>query len=155
DESLHPSKQAAIVIGGNRLGVIGELQPRVAKAFDITGSAYLFEIGVTALLHFTVGHRMFQPIPRFPVTVRDIALVVDVKVSHQQITDIIKSFSLVNQVAIFDVYSGKQVPNGQKSLAYQIVFQSPTHTLTDKEVDKIQSQILVKLSQQLGAARRA
>ena len=104
---------------------------------------------------FTIDHKMFTPIPRFPPTVRDIALTVDISISHQQVMDIIKSFSLVNQVAIFDVYSGKQVPVGKKSLAYRITYQSPTHTLTDEEANKVQEQILRKLSQQLGATLRA
>jgi len=154
DESLHPAKQAAIFIKGKRLGVIGELHPKVTEAFDIAETAYIFEINVTELLPFTIDHKMFTPIPRFPPTVRDIALIVDTSVSHQQVMDIIKSFPLVNQVAIFDVYSGKQVPAGKKSLAYRITYQSPTHTLTDEEVNKVQEQILRKLSQQLGAALR-
>jgi len=155
DESLHPAKQAAIVIGGNRLGVIGELHPKVLDAFDILETAHLFEINVTALLPFTIGHKLFQPIPRFPATVRDIALIVDATINHQQVLDIIKSFSLVNQVTIFDVYSGEQVPPGKKSLAYRVAYQSPTHTLTDEEVNKVQQQILSKLSKQLGATLRS
>jgi len=154
DESLHPAKQAAIVIGGNRLGVIGELHPKVSDAFEISEPACLFEINVAALLPFTIGHKMFQPILRFPATVRDIALIVDVATSHQQVLDIIKSFPLVNQVAVFDVYSGKQVPPGKKSLAYRISYQSPTHTLTDEEVNKVQQQVLNKLSKVLGATLR-
>ncbi|GAH06414.1 unnamed protein product, partial [marine sediment metagenome] len=103
---------------------------------------------------FTTGHKMFQPIPRFPATVRDMALVVDARASHQRVSEIIKSFPLVTEVAIFDVYAGEQVPSDKKSLAYRITFQSPTHTLTDEEVDKVQQQILTKLSSELGATLR-
>ena len=155
EEGFHPARQAAIVINGNRLGVVGELHPKVAGAFDISEAVYLFEIGVTTLLPLAVGHKMFQPIPRFPATVRDIALIVDVSVSHQQVADIIKSFPLVKAVDIFDVYSGKQVPAGKKSLAYRIAYQSPAHTLTDEEVNKVQQKILGRLSHQLGATLRS
>jgi len=154
DKSLHPNKQATIVIANNSLGVIGELHPKVLEAFEISGSAYLFEIDLTALLPFTVGHKIFQPISRFPAIVRDIALVVDAKITHRQIQATIKSFSLVNRVTLFDVYAGEQVPPGKKSLAYRITFQSPTHTLTDEEIDKVQQQILDKLSDELGATLR-
>ena len=154
DESLHPNKQVAMVMDNNRLGVIGELHPRVLEAFDISGTAYLFEIDLTALLPFTAGRKMFQPVPRFPAIVRDMALVVDAKITHQEIQGIIKGFSLVKQVSIFDVYAGEQVPPGKKSLAYKITFQSPSHTLTDKEVDKVQQQILSKLSKELSATLR-
>jgi len=154
DESLHSNKQASIVIAGNRLGIVGEVHPKVLTAFDISGSVYLFEINVTVLSPFAVGHKMFQPIPRFPVTVRDMALVIDAEITHQQVQDIIRSFPLVSQVTIFDVYVGEQVPPGKKSLAYRVVFQSLTHTLTEKEVNKVQQQILDKLSSELGTTLR-
>jgi len=155
DASLRLDKQAAIVVAGNRLGVVGELHPEVLQSFEISGAVYLFEIDLMALLPFTIGHKMFQPIPRFPAIVRDMALVVDAGVTNQRVQDIIKSFPLVNQVTIFDVYSGDQVPAGKKSLAYRITFQAPTHTLTDEEVDKVQQQILDKLSSELGATLRS
>jgi len=154
DASLHSSKQAAIVIGGKRLGVVGELHPKVLESFEIAEAVYLFEIDLVALLPFTIGHKMFQPIPRFPAIVRDIALVVGAEIAHQKVLDIIKSFPLVEHIAIFDVYSGEQVPTGKKSLAYRITFQSPTHTLTDNEVNKVQQQILDKLSHNLRAVLR-
>jgi len=154
DESLHPVKQAAIVIGGNQLGVVGELHSKLLQAFEIPGAAYLFEINLTALLPFTVGHKMFQPISRFPTIVRDIALVVDAGVTHRRVKDIINSFPLVKRVTVFDVYSGKQVLPGKKSLAYSVTFQSPTHTLTDGEVNQVQQQILDRLSTELGATLR-
>jgi len=155
DDGLHPSKQVAIVVAGNRLGVVGELHPKVAEAFEISGTVCLFEINLTALLPFTLGYKRFQPISRFPAIVRDMALVVDAGIAHQQVLDIIKSFLLVEQVTLFDVYSGEQVPPGKKSLAYRITFQSPTHTLTDEEVDRVQQQILEKLSHELGATLRS
>ena len=154
DDSLHPSKQSAIVIAGNRLGVFGELHPKVLEAFDISDPVYLFETDLTALLPFTIGHKKFQPIPRFPAIVRDMALVVNAEITYQKILDIIKGFPLVNQVTVFDVYSGEQVPQGKKSLACSITFQSSTHTLTDEEVNQVQQQILDKLSSELGATLR-
>jgi phenylalanyl-tRNA synthetase beta chain len=155
DEGLHPNKQAAIVIDGNSLGVVGEVHPKVLAAFDISEKVYLLEISVTALLPFTVSQKMFQPIPRFPTTVRDIALVVDTGTTHQQIEDIIKSFPMVSQVTVFDVYAGEPIPASKKSLAYRVVYQSPTRTLTDEEVNKVQQQIVSKLSRELGASLRS
>ncbi|GAH82350.1 unnamed protein product, partial [marine sediment metagenome] len=129
DESLCLGKQASIVVGSKKLGVVGELQPKVLEAFEISEPVYLFEINLTALLPCTIGHKMFQSIPRFPAIVRDMALVVDTSVTHQRVLDIIKSFPLVRQVTLFDVYAGDQVPRGKKSLAYRISFQSQAHTL--------------------------
>ncbi|TES82779.1 MAG: phenylalanine--tRNA ligase subunit beta, partial [Dehalococcoidia bacterium] len=154
DEGLHPFKQAAIVVGGKRLGVVGGLHPKVSDAFELAGDVYLFEVDLTALLPFTLERKMFQPISRFPAVVRDMALVVDVGVSNAQVQAIMRGFPLVTEVALFDLYSGEQLPAGKKSLAYRITYQSPEHTLTDDEVNKVQQQILDKLSKQLGASLR-
>ncbi len=158
DEGLHPARQAAIVIEDDglkvKLGIIGELHPKVADAFEIDGPVCVFEINVSALLPFAAIYKMFQSIPRFPSIIRDLALAVDADVTHQKVLDIIKSFSLISEVILFDVYSGKQVAAGKKSLAYRLVYQSPTHTLTDEEVNKVQEQILKRLTGELGATLR-
>jgi len=156
DGSLHPVNQAAVVSAGKRIGLLGEVHPQVLKSFEISDdSVYLFELDLSALLPFALEHKAFQPIPRFPATIRDIALVVGSSVSHQQILDIVKSFSLVKAVTLFDIYTGEQIGEGKKSLAYRISFQSPTHTLTDKEVNKVQEQILTRLAREFGATLRA
>ena len=153
DRSL--AKQIAIVADGAQVGIVGELHPKVRAGFGIAEDACLFEINLAALLPFALDHRLFQPVPRFPSIVRDVALLVDAGVRHQRIVDIVRGFPLVEQVAIFDVYSGEQVPPGKKSLAYRITFRSAGHTLTDKEVDKVTGQILDKLSHELGATLRS
>ncbi len=155
DPSLHPLRQAAIAAGDIHLGALGEVHPKVALAFDIPETAYLFELNLAALLPLSLGHHMFQPISPFPTMVRDIALVLDAGIAHRQVADIIGGFPLVVDIAVFDVYSGEQVPSGKKSLAYSITFQSPDHTLTDDEVNKLQKRILDKLSAELGATLRA
>ncbi|MBI2850182.1 MAG: phenylalanine--tRNA ligase subunit beta [Chloroflexi bacterium] len=154
DESLNSAEQAAIVMDGARVGVLGKLHPDVLERFEITESAYLFEIDLPALLRFVVGDKLYRQIPRFPAVVRDVALVIDADVAHQRLVDIIKSFPLVEKVVLFDVYSGGQVPQGKKSLAYRITFQSREHTLTDSEVNTVQQQILERLGGELGAGLR-
>ncbi len=158
DEGLHPARQAAVIVETNgektTLGVIGELHPKVADAFEIKGAVCLFEINVMSLLPTAAGHGMFLAIPRFPGIIRDLALVVDADVTHQRIVDIVRGFSLVTEIKLFDTYSGKQVAAGKKSLAYRLVYQSPTHTLTDEEANKVQEQILKRLTKELGATLR-
>jgi phenylalanyl-tRNA synthetase beta chain len=155
DESLHPAKQAAIIVGGERLGVVGELHPKVADAFELPGGVYLFEIDLSALLPFTTGHKMYQPISRFPAVVRDMALVLDAGVTNARVQTVIRGFPLVVDASLFDLYSGEQLPAGKKSLAYRVSYQSPEHTLTDDEVNKVQQQILAKLAKELGATLRS
>jgi phenylalanyl-tRNA synthetase beta chain len=158
DKGLHPARQAAITAELNEkkkaLGIIGELHPKVADNFQIEETVCLFEIDVPVLLPFTSIHKMYRPIPRFPSSTRDLALVVDTSVTHQRIMDVIGSFPLVSEVKLFDVYSGKQLPEGKKSLAYRLVYQSPDKTLTDETVNKVQEQILKRLTGELGATLR-
>ena len=126
----------------------------MADAFEIEGTVCLFEISIKALLPCVTREKMYKPIPRFPSIVRDLALVVDADVTNQQILDVIKGFKLISEVILFDVYAGKQVAEGKKSLAYRLVYQSPDQTLTDETVNKVQEQVLAKLTKELGATLR-
>jgi phenylalanyl-tRNA synthetase beta chain len=153
DENLHPLNQAAIVVDGKQIGVIGEVHPAVKEHFELTQNIYLFEINIPAMLPL-LKDKTYRQIPKFPAVVRDIALVVDSNVTHQQILDTIKGFSLVTDVALFDVYSGGQVPAGKKSMAYRLTFQSADKTLTDQQIGGVQTAILKKLTTGLGATLR-
>ena len=153
DENLHPANQAAIMADGKQIGVVGELHPSVKEHFEIPAAVYLFEVNLPLLLPL-IKDKTYRPIPKFPATVRDIALVVDIGVTHQQILDTMKGFSLVTDVALFDVYAGEQVPAGKKSMAYRLTFQSPDKTLTDQQVNGVQQAILKKLATGLGPAKR-
>jgi len=158
DEGLHPARQAAITATNNgrkvKLGVIGEVHPKTANAFEIEGTVCLFEISIGAMLPLASQVKMYEPVPRFPSTVRDMALVVDTGVTNQQILDIVKGFKLISEVELFDVYSGKQVAEGKKSLAYRLIYQAPDHTLTDEEVNKVQEQVTASLAKELGVTLR-
>ena len=153
DANLHPANQAAITADGKQIGVVGELHPSVKEHFGLTQTVYLFEINVPLLLPL-IKDKVYRPVPKFPAVVRDIALVVDAGVTHQQILDTMKGFSLVTDVALFDVYSGGQVPAGKKSMAYRLTFQSPDKTLTDQQISGVQQAILKKLTTGLGASIR-
>ncbi|MDD5190691.1 MAG: phenylalanine--tRNA ligase subunit beta [Dehalococcoidales bacterium] len=153
DESLHPLNQAKIICGDKTIGVVGELHPAVAGHFEINETVYLFEMNIPALLPL-IGQKEYKPIPKFPATVRDMALVMDIGVTNQQVLDIFKGLSLITQVTLFDVYVGGQIPAGKKQLAYRLTYQSPNRTFTDDEVNKIQQQILKKLSAELAATLR-
>ncbi|MBM3173023.1 MAG: phenylalanine--tRNA ligase subunit beta, partial [Chloroflexi bacterium] len=155
DESLRPGIAADIYAGREKLGVVGELHPRICQNFDLSDTAFLFEIDVDKLLSLTGKPMKYKSAPRYPSTTRDIALLVDEPMTYQQIYSAIEGFSLVSQVMPVDLYTGEQVPSGKKSIAVRIVYQSSTHTLTDEEVDKVQQQILDRLAHNLGASLRA
>jgi phenylalanyl-tRNA synthetase beta chain len=155
DVLLLPVKTAAVRVNGQDIGIIGELHPDVASAFDISSEPVcLFEIEVEKLVPFLEKPRTFQSIPRYPTNDRDIALIVDAGLPSQKIRDIIQSYPQVCEVTLFDVYQGEQVPPGKKSLAFALRYQSMDKTLTDEEVDKLQQKIMARLQQEVGAVLR-
>jgi phenylalanyl-tRNA synthetase beta chain len=155
DNGLHPNKQADIYLNKQKVGTLGELHPKVALAFEIKEPIYLIEFDLKCMVQFASADRVYHQVGRFPSTTRDLALIVGIEVTHQQIQKLIQSFELVELVEIFDVYSGGQVPAGKKSLAYRVSYRSPSHTLTDEEVIRVQQQILLRLNKELGAELRS
>jgi phenylalanyl-tRNA synthetase beta chain len=154
DFALLPGRSAEVLLDGQRLGLLGQVHPRVATAFDIEQDAFLFELDLEALLPHTGKPRRHQPLSRFPAVEEDMALVVEEGVSAAEVRAIIESSSLVQRATLFDVYTGPPVPAGKKSLAYSVAYQSFEHTLTDAEVERERHRILERLSRQVGAVLR-
>ena len=154
DEILFPGRKADIIVESDKVGIVGEVHPRVAQAFELSNNICLMEIDLEKVLTKIIGIKEYQPIPRFPSVTRDIALVVDEQVSYRGVENIIQSFPLVTEITLFDLYRGKQIPDGKKSFAIRIIYQSPSHTLTDEEVDQTQEQMLARLHHELGATLR-
>jgi len=154
DETLFPGRGANIIVDDDKVGVVGDMHPKVTQAFELPDAICLIEIDLEKLLAKLIAARRYQSIPRFPGVTRDIALVVDEEVSYRGVEEIIQSFPLVNRVTLFDLYRGEQITEGKKSFAIRIAYQSPSRTLTDEEVDRTQEQMLAKLSQELGATLR-
>jgi len=154
DEILFPGRGADIIVEDDKVGIVGEVHPRVAQAFELSGAACLIEIDLEKVLAKITKIKEYEPIPRFPSVTRDIALVVDEQVSYRRAENIIRSFPLVTQITLFDLYRGEQIPEGKKSFAIRIIYQSPKYTLTDEEVDQTQEQMLARLHQELGANLR-
>ncbi|HEU65495.1 MAG TPA: phenylalanine--tRNA ligase subunit beta [Chloroflexi bacterium] len=154
DEGLYPGRRANVIIGDDKIGIVGDVHPRVAQAFELSNIVCLMEVDLEKLLTGLTGIKEYQPIPRFPSVTRDIALVVDEQVNYQSVEAIIRSFPLVTTVTLFDLYRGEQISAGKKSFAIRVIYQSPGHTLTDEEVDRTQEQMLDRLYQELGATLR-
>ncbi len=157
DPMLHPGRTARVTIGGRPVGVLGELHPGAAKAFDLLDRPVCyFELDLPSLLAaLPAGSvRRFQPLPRFPGVVRDLAIVVDASMPAQRVHEIIAGTPLVREATLFDVYQGDPIPAGKRSLAYRIVYQSPGKTLTSEEADRTQERLLQRLAKELGATLR-
>jgi phenylalanyl-tRNA synthetase beta chain len=154
DESLFPGRSADIIVGDDKVGIVGDLHPKVARAFELSGTVCLIEMDMEKLYDKAAKLKEYYPVHRFPSVTRDIALVIDEGVNYQRVERVIQSFPLVTEVILFDLYTGEQIPKGKKSFALRIVYQSPIHTLTDEEVNQTQQQMLDRLHQELGANLR-
>ena len=155
DRGLFPGRQASIEVEGDALGVVGQLHPSVARAFEVDPDTLLFELDVARLMRHAREIAEYEPLSRFPSSERDIALVVDESVTYASVVDIIRGFGLVADTSLFDVYRGEQIQKGKKSFAVRLLFQAPDRTLTDAEVQAILDKILARLASGIGAVLRS
>jgi phenylalanyl-tRNA synthetase beta chain len=161
DPVLAPGRTAEATVpsaGGVRVGIVGEVRPEVLAAFDIEGTPVaLFELEMDALLSVAQSVRpadIYSPIVRFQDSARDLALIVDRGVTAGQVVAIARKNRLVSSATVFDVFEGKGLPEGKKSLAVRIVYQSPNKTLTAEDLEKAEQGILRALERELGATLR-
>ncbi|HLF78603.1 MAG TPA: phenylalanine--tRNA ligase subunit beta [Dehalococcoidia bacterium] len=145
---------AKLVAGGEPCGVLGQVHPQVASRFDIDGPVLLFEVDIERVIAALKTGPRYRPLSRFPAVIQDIALLVDASVSAAQVTKLISSSTLVVDVRLFDVYEGPPLPEGKRSLAYAVQFQSLEKTLTDAEVADARRRIVRRLEHELGAELR-
>jgi phenylalanyl-tRNA synthetase beta chain len=154
--SFHPGRQAEIWVDEEQLGLMGELHPDVGAAWDIEERLYLAELDLEALAGKVKGELRYRQLPRFPFVVRDLAILVEERVTAAQVEEVIAAAGgeLLVEVKLFDQYQGKQIPAGKRSLAYSLVYRAPDWTLTDEEVTEIHTRIVRALAGNLGAALR-
>lgn len=153
---LHPGRSAELLVGDESIGFFGEIHPDVQAAFDVPRT-YVAELNFNKLIDKAMTVKVFTEIPKYPGISLDIAILVDDAILNEQVLDVIKSAggSLLKQVSLFDLYTGKGVPEGKKSMAYSMLFSAPDRTLTDQEALDTQDQIIKKLNEELGAEIRA
>jgi phenylalanyl-tRNA synthetase beta chain len=152
--ALLRGRTATLYAGNERLGVFGQVHPQVAAKFDITGPAFLFEVDVAQLAPVVQPDIKFKSLSRFPSVSQDLALLVDATVPAGKVTQLIAGSALVAEVNLFDVYEGEPLPEGKRSLAYTVQFQSPEKTLTDTEVADARRRIVRRLEHEVGAELR-
>jgi phenylalanyl-tRNA synthetase beta chain len=155
DPFFHPGRAAVIATDRGALGVIGEVHPRVLAAYDVSMKrVYLFELSLAQVCEAVGPIRQYRAIPRYPGVVQDVAIMVDLDVPAGEVQEVIEGHPLVRQATLFDVYQGKPLPSGKKSLAYSIVYQSAERTLTDREAGEAQERIVTQLAHRFGAVLR-
>jgi phenylalanyl-tRNA synthetase beta chain len=153
--NFHPGRTAAIMHNNEKIGVIGELHPRFAKAHDCQGTIAL-EIDLKTLIN-DKKELNYHPINKFPSISRDLAIVVKKDISSDTIYNLIKQTGkhTVTGIKLFDVYTGENVASDEKSLAFNITFEDSTKTLETEEVDKLVDRIVKRLEREVNAKLRA
>jgi phenylalanyl-tRNA synthetase beta chain len=153
--ALHPGRTAEIWVGGVRLGVLGELHPRWVQKFELPTAPVVFELNTDVLLSRTAPH--YSAASKMPGLRRDLAVIVDENVIVGDIIAAVEArqFPDVKAFEIFDIYRGAQVPSGKKSLAFLILMQHNSRTLTDLEADQTASEITQILTDKFAATLRA
>jgi phenylalanyl-tRNA synthetase beta chain len=151
---LHPGRSARITRGAVTIGWLGELHPQLVQELDLTHAPILFEIEFRAGLEARMPR--FEEISRFPRVRRDLAVVVDEKVSLRQLHDRVTfaASSLLRDIRVFDVFRGPGIESGRKSVALGLIFQDNSRTLADEDADRLLAAIRADLSATLGAGFR-
>ncbi len=148
---MHPGQTAYINVNGSIVGMIGKLHPQVTK-----DDVFVLEINLDQLFEKKVGKMKFKEISKFPGIKKDIAFIVDKNLESKQIEKVIKSGggSLLTEIEVFDVYTGENVDNDKKSIAYSLNFEDSKRTLTDEEVNAAMDKIMDLVTKKCNAKLR-
>lgn len=153
---FHPGRKAVLLVGGTKVGDLGEVHPDVAAAFDIPGRAYIAQIELSPLFDARVTLKKYKALARFPSMERDLALVVPLQVESGAMIRTIKNVGgeLILSAVLFDTYAGEHIAEGSKSCAFALSFRAEDRTLTDEEVSQAIAKILSALKKEFGAQIR-
>lgn len=153
---FHPGKSAEVLIGKKVLATFGEVHPQVLSNYSMDKPSYVLEMDLKLLFDAADLERKYSEIPKYPSVTRDIAVLIDDSVLVQDMENIFRKQggSLLESYKLFDVYKGKQLPEGKKSVAYNLVYRNKEKTLTDNEVNKVHEKIVRTLEHVLGASLR-
>jgi len=154
--TYHPGKTANLFVKREFVGTVGEIHPTVSENYEVEPRCYIAELNLDILYKYAELNNKYKPLPKFPAVTRDIALIVDEEILVQDIEDIIiaQGGNILESTKLFDVYKGKQIAEGKKSVAYAILYRRVDKTLTDDEVNKVHDKILRTLEHKIGAQLR-
>ena len=161
DDRLHPGRTASLWIRGNRLGIFGQLHPQVRREKGLPDSVYVFQLDADVLLDSLEQDEIltpaFNPYSTYPASDRDIAFFAPVKVSVAEIEKVINKAGkgLLESVELFDEYRGENVPQGQRSLAFRLIYRASDRTLTEAEVEPVHNKVREALVEKFGVNLRS
>lgn len=152
---LHPGKCAAVLLGGQPVGVLGELAPDLAEELSVEVPVYLGELDYAAVAAQADAAVHYTPLPKFPEVKRDLALLADEGVTCAEAEAVIReSCKFVTNVRLFDVYRGAQVGEGKKSMAFSVTFTPREKVIAPEDADGYIRRIVKALGEKLGLSQR-
>jgi len=148
---LHPARSARVTVGGTLCGLAGVLHPDLVASRRLDVEPWLAELDLRRVLQYVPARFAVRPLPRFPAVTRDLAVVADRGFEAQQVLDAIREAAqpLVEEVRVFDHYTGSPIPEGRKSVAYSISYRAADRTLTDEEVNELHEELLGRVLRRL------
>ena len=154
--AYHPGRCAEITVDGISVGVFGQVHPLVAKNYGIDAEVYAAELDFTALSGLLLPAATYHPLPKYPSVSRDIAVVCREETTVAELEACIRSAggNLLREVRLFDIYRGKGIEDGKKSVAFSLTLRADDRTLTDADSDGVISAVLANLESSLGAKLR-
>jgi len=154
---FHPGRSTTVLSGGERVGAMGEVHPRVAEDLDLGGRVAGGELDVTVLMAHASAEIAARDVPRFPPVRRDLAFILPAESPGGAVREslIDAGGELVESCLLFDVFAGPPLPDGKKSLAFSLDLRAPDRTLTDDEADAVVARIVERLARDFGAELRA
>ena len=154
--SYHPGRCAAVYAGETCVGVFGQVHPLAVRNYGVDAEFYCAELSVEALSQIRGGAPVYQPLPKFPSVTRDIAVVCAEAVTVGELEEAIRKGArgLLKEVSLFDIYRGKGVEDGKKSVAFNLVLRADDRSLTSEEADEDVKSILETLERDCGAVLR-
>ena len=150
--------RSAVTLGGKLpLGELGQLLPALAKKYDLRDAVFLAEFNLDLLISRRNPAKSFKPLPQYPSSRRDVAMLVPETVTHDAVLQTVKQAKAPNleTVELFDVFRGQGIPEGRKSLAYAFTYRAADKTLVDADVNSAHTKVLDALKTQLQAELRA
>ncbi|NQD37231.1 phenylalanine--tRNA ligase subunit beta [Permianibacter sp. IMCC34836] len=152
--ALHPGQTAEVVVDGKAIGLLGALHPEKVKELDLPTDVFVFELALVSLSEGVVPR--YRELSRFPGVGRDLALVVDESLPVEALLQVVRDQAgeSLEELRVFDIYRGKGIDLGRKSVAVGLIFRHPSRTLTDSDVATLMDAILAGLKAQCGAQLR-
>ncbi|MDD4437818.1 MAG: phenylalanine--tRNA ligase subunit beta [Tissierellia bacterium] len=154
--TFHPGRAAALWVNDDVIGIFGEASPKVTDNYGLDHRVYLAEIDIKKILQYKNTEWKYEPLPKYPSMVRDIAVIVKDEVLAGDMEEEIKKVNpyLIESVELFDVYKGEHITEGYKSTAFSVTYRNKERTMKEKEVEKIHEKLLQVLSKKFNAVLR-